>query len=143
MFEGVYRRLAYQSDIPRILCGDFNSPQQETTDGQLVTWGEKLEKNGEISGGEGRWAVGERSVLKGLAEYDLPDIFRLLNGYQIQEYSWFMRFKGRIAAKRRFDHIFASKSLNAVECQYLGEVVEQKLSDHAAIEAVFEPDERV
>lgn len=141
MFEGIYRRLACESNLPRILCGDFNSPKQETTDGQLITWGEKLEKNGEISGGDGRWAIGERSVLKGLAEYDLPDVFRLLNGYEVQGYSWFIKRKR--TTRRRFDHIFAAKSLNAVECQYLGEVVEQKLSDHAAIEAVFEPDERI
>ena len=27
MFEGIFKRLACTSKIPRILCGDFNTPQ--------------------------------------------------------------------------------------------------------------------
>ena len=140
MFEGIYQRLACRSGIPRILCGDFNSPQLERSDGRLVTWGEKIKRNGEIViDGDERWDAGERSVLEGLAEYDLPDVFRRVNGHQVQEFSWFMKRKERIVAKRRFDHIFASNALNAVECKYLGYVVERGLSDHSAIEALFEP----
>jgi len=141
MFEGIYRRLACRSDIPRILCGDFNSPQLERPNGRLVTWGEKIKPSGEIViiDGYERWDAGERSVLEGLAEYDLSDVFRRVNGHQVQEFSWFMKRKGRIVARRRFDHIFASNALNVVECKYLGHVVEQRLSDHSAIEALFEP----
>jgi exonuclease III len=141
MFEGIHQRLACQSDIPLILCGDFNSPQLERSDGRLVTWGEKIKRNGEIvlEDRYERWDAGERSVLEGLAKYDLPDVFRRVNGYQVQEFSWFMKRKERIVAKRRFDHVFASSALNAVKCEYLGYVVEQGLSDHSAIEALFEP----
>lgn len=32
-FEGIFKRLARHSEFPRILCGDFNSPQAEKTDG--------------------------------------------------------------------------------------------------------------
>ena len=140
MFEGIYRRLACQSDKPRILCGDFNSPQSETTDGRIITWGQRVKKDGGIvvKRGHERWDAGERSVLEGLAEYDLPDVFRGLNGYEVKAFSWFSKRKEKVT-RRRFDHIFASSVLNAVECQYLGNVVERKLSDHAAIEAVFEP----
>lgn len=141
MFEGIYRRLACRLDHPRILCGDFNSPQSETTDGRIITWGQRVRKDGEIvvKRGHERWDAGERLVLERLAKYDLPDVFRSLNGYEAQEFSWFMNRKGKVSTQRRFDHVFASSALNAVECQYLGNVVEQKLSDHAAIEAVFEP----
>jgi Endonuclease/Exonuclease/phosphatase family len=36
--EGIYRRLACPSVAPRILCGDFNTPQEEMTDGRLISW---------------------------------------------------------------------------------------------------------
>jgi endonuclease/exonuclease/phosphatase family metal-dependent hydrolase len=39
---------------------------------------------------------------------------------------------------RRFDHIFASNRLKTIECEYLSAWREDGLSDHAAIEAVFE-----
>jgi hypothetical protein len=48
MFEGIYRRLARESAIPRVLCGDFNSPQFETRDRRLVTWGQRVDPDGEI-----------------------------------------------------------------------------------------------
>ena len=44
MFEGIYRRLACSSDRPRILCGDFNTPQKEMADGEVVTWGQDTEE---------------------------------------------------------------------------------------------------
>lgn len=43
-FEGIYQYLARQSQRPRILCGDFNSPQLELKDGRTVLWGQKLAK---------------------------------------------------------------------------------------------------
>lgn len=140
MFEGIYQHLRNQSNRPRILCGDFNSPQLETTDGRIVTWGQKIRKDGEIATKRGyeKWDAGERSVLEGLAEYDLLDVYRELNRYEVQAFSWISKRKGKVT-QRRFDHVFASGVLNAVECQYLGYVLEQCLSDHAAIEAVFEP----
>ena len=139
MFEAIEGHLARQSNRPRILCGDFNSPQLEMTDGQIVTWGQRVRKDNIIvvKRGRKRWDAGERSVLEGLAKYDLPDVFRSLYGYEVEAFSWFSKNKGKVT-QRRFDHIFASSALNAVKCQYLVEVVEQRLSDHAAVEAVFE-----
>ncbi|MGH8065722.1 MAG: hypothetical protein ACRERE_10925 [Candidatus Entotheonellia bacterium] len=40
---------------------------------------------------------------------------------------------------RRFDHVFASTSLNPLSCTYLQKFRESGLSDHAALEAVFLP----
>jgi exonuclease III len=137
-FEGIFKRLACKSDIPRILCGDFNTPQAETPDGQIVTWGQTAKRH-VIKRGHKRWDAGERSVVQDLAEYDLPDVFRSLHGYQVQEFSWCVYRKGRCVAQRRFDHIFASKSLNPVECKYLHPFRTKGLSDHSAIEARFRP----
>ena len=140
MFEGIFKFLARLSyNYPRILCGDFDSPQAETRSGEVITWGQDILKDGQVrfSDKEGRWDAGERSVIQGLAEYNLYDIFRLLNGYESQEFSWLLRWKGKIIAKRRFDHIFAAKTFNPDTCRYIHSFREDSLSDHSAIEATF------
>ena len=122
-FEGIFKHLAKPSEIPRILCGDFNSPKLETPDGRTAVWGQKVMANGDIEDPLGdRWALGERSVILDLADYNLPDIFRLLNGYEPQDFSWAVWRKGKIVSRRRFDHIFASQELNPVKFQYLHDV---------------------
>jgi endonuclease/exonuclease/phosphatase family metal-dependent hydrolase len=35
--RAIYRRLAENSEIPRILCGDFNTPRAECPDGRVIT----------------------------------------------------------------------------------------------------------
>ncbi|GAI74240.1 unnamed protein product, partial [marine sediment metagenome] len=96
-------------------------------------------KDGQVrfSDKEGRWDARERSVIQGLTEYNLYDIFRLLNGYESQEFSWLLRRKGKIIARRRFDHIFAAKTLNPDTCDYIHSFRKELLSDHSAIEATF------
>ena len=140
--EGLYAGLAKPSKTPRILTGDFNAPQYELPSGELVTWAQKVMPNGTVRtrkqfrGGSGiRWDEGERQVLSGLAEFGFRDAFRLLYGYDVAEYSWAMQRKGK-SIKRRFDHVFAS--LQPVECNYLHEWREAKLSDHSPIETVFD-----
>jgi hypothetical protein len=64
----------------------------------------------------------------------LPDIFRLLHGYSVPAASWY----ARSGTGRRFDHIFAARTLGPIRCAYL-DVSGQKLSDHAPIEALFAP----
>ena len=121
-FEGLFARLACDSERPRILCGDFNSPKAELPDGTTLTWGRP----------PGRWDAGERSVLVGLAAYDLPDVFRELHGFERQEFSWCWHGRGREVG-RRFDHVFASRRLQAHVCRYVHEVRQDRLSDHSAI----------
>jgi len=138
--EGIFKFLARPSyNYPRILCGDFNSPQAETRSGEIITWGRDILEDGQVrfSDKDRRWDAGERSVIQGLAEYDLYDIFRLLNGYETQEFSWLLQRKGKIIARRRFDHIFAAKTLNPDTCHYIHPFREELLSDHSAIEATF------
>jgi endonuclease/exonuclease/phosphatase family metal-dependent hydrolase len=150
MLEGLYAGLAHPSTTPRLLCGDFNTPQLERPTGEVVTWGQRLNRKGiavirqHMRGGEGvRWDRGERHVLQGLAAYDLHDVYRTLHGYATQAYSWcpYRKDPHRQARLmgRRFDHCFASGSLNPVSCMYLHGFRESGLSDHAALEVVFSP----
>ena len=136
-FEGLYHGLANVSKHPRILCGDFNSPMDELQDGTVRTWGQSP-RTGKIRPGKTRWDDGERNVIEGLADYDLPDVFRLINGYTFEAHSWFLK-RGKKVIGRRFDHIFASNILNPIWCRYRHDVLQMKLSDHAAIEAEFRP----
>ena len=66
---------------------------------------------------------------------------RKLHKYQVppqRGFSWYWKGK-RHRIGRRFDHVFASRDLNAVRCQYLHSLREAGLSDHSAIEVDFEP----
>ena len=139
MFEAVFSRLARTTSTLRILCGDFNSPQLELLDGRVVTWGQKLDRSGVVrapSARMERWDRGERSVLQGLAAFDLIDIFRRLHGFGAQEWSWYWR-SGERRIGRRFDHVFASSALDAKACRYLHALREGGLSDHSPIEVDF------
>ena len=122
-FEGVYRGLASTSDIPRILCGDFNSPKEELPTGEIVPWSRRDE----------RWADGELSVISGLAKFGLEDVYRQQHGYPLHSFSWY----AKNGTRRRFDHIFASRSLRVSDCDYVQDWRQDGLSDHSGIEAVF------
>jgi len=91
---------------------------------------------------EERWDMAERQVLQGLRGYDLSDVFRAKHPYGQEEFSNYTNNRGKHIG-RRFDHIFASHLLEVVECEYLQELRVQKLSDHAPIEALFTPKERI
>lgn len=147
MLEGIYKRLAHNSAISRIVCGDFNAPQRELPSGYTVTWGQEICENGQIScegswrdqqGREDtseRWDAAERNIFERLADYDLRDVYRTLHGYKVEGYSHYVQKR----VGRRFDHVFASASLNAVWCEYLHPLREEGLSDHSPIMVVFEP----
>jgi exonuclease III len=150
MLEGLYRGLARASIAPCLLCGDFNTPQLELPTGEVVTWGQRINRKGvavirtHLRGGEGsHWDRAERQVLQGLASYDLHDVYRRLHGYTMQAYSWYPQRKDphRQAQMmgRRFDHGFASASLHPVSCTYLQMFREKGLSDHAGLAIVFRP----
>lgn len=132
MFEAIYKRLAQSCAHHRILCGDFNTPQAESTAGVVTTWADRYPDVFD------RWNKGELGVLTGLGEFDLPDIFRKLNGYKAKDVTWVWKGKAEHVG-RRFDHVFASTRLNARSCRYHHAWREDGLSDHSAIEAVFDP----
>ena len=83
-----------------------------------------------------RWIRGERSVIADLREFALPDVFRELNGYEAEEFSWYWRGRERQIG-RRFDHVFASHRLRPIACNYAHEGRESGRSDHSAIVVEF------
>jgi exonuclease III len=137
--EGIFHRLARACPFPRVLCGDFNTPQDELPTGEVITWGQRKMTDGlyAIPRGKERWDRGERDVLVGLGGFDLPDVYRLLHGYGASEFSWFWKAKEREIG-RRFDHVFASRRLNATACRYLHGPRVVGLSDHAPVEVDFQ-----
>jgi exonuclease III len=124
-FEAIYRRMGVGPNVPKILCGDLNAPKYELEDGTIVAWGRR-----------GRSADAELSVTGGLVTFDMVDAFRSLHGYRTTAVSWAAR-RGATLFGYRLDHLFASRSLEAVQCVYHWDLVERGVSDHAAIEACF------
>jgi len=138
--EGIYKALAYKAQYPRILCGDFSTPQEELIDGRIVTWGQKRKRTGEITLQKywgHRWDTAERNILEKLGQFDLIDVYRKIHSTR-PEYSILENSDG-LRTSRRYDHVFASESLNPTECRYLHYLREKKLSGHAAIEVDFKP----
>ena len=67
---------------------------------------------------------------------DVVDAYRTLHGYRRQEFSWFLR-RGATQVGRRFDHVFCSQNLKLSRCEYLHELRDAGLSDHAPLEVDF------
>lgn len=144
VLRDIYLRLGSQADAPRILSGDFNTPQTELRNGEVVTSGQRLRASGtwelarRIQGGSGEeWDAAERAVLTGLSHFDLEDSFRSLHEFEREEHSWYFGGLGRQIG-RRFDHVFASRRLRVRRCEYLHELRTNGLSDHSPIEADFD-----
>lgn len=131
--EALFARLARPCERHRILCGDLNTPRFESSEGEVETFASNRPEH------VVRWDAAERSLLTGLAEWDLCDAFRDLNGYERRDVSWVMHTRARRKAAHRLDHVLASASLRPLWCDYLHGWREAGLSDHSAIEALFEP----
>ncbi len=131
--ELLFAALARPSERHRILCGDLNSPRYESEDGEVATFASNHPEDME------RWDAAERSLLLGLSDWGLPDVFRSRNGYGRRDVSWVMHTRARRKHAHRLDHIFASRSLGATYCDYVHEWREAGLSDHSAMEAIFAP----
>ena len=143
--EGLYKGLAIHSKRKRILCGDFNTPQDELLKYGVCTFAQKINKKGVpklrkiFRGGSGnRWDQGERNVLEGLKEFNLVDAYRQLHPIPKKAYSFVIERKGRVVAKRRFDHFFLSKEFKIKSIEYLHQFRESGLSDHSPLEVVIE-----
>ena len=131
--EALFAELARTATRHRILCGDLNTPRYESEEGETETFASNHPFD------EGRWDAAERSLLVGLAEWDLPDVFRALNGYGRRDVSWVFHTRARRKAAHRLDHVLASAALRAIHCDYVHEWREAGLSDHSAMEVIFEP----
>jgi exonuclease III len=139
-FEGLYAFLKTNKS-QKILTGDFNSPKAEFANGEVITWGQKINASGKVRiainpkwkhqcSGE-RWDLAERSIIESHSEIQLKDVFRSLNGYADDSGSWFTN-KG---VGRRYDHIFCSNNFHIKSCSYKQKPRLIKLSDHSPIVA--------
>jgi exonuclease III len=108
-------------------------PRWESAEGEVETFALHH------PGLEERWDAAERSLVVGLEEWGLRDVFRALNGYDRRDVSWVFHTRARRRAAHRLDHVLASPSLGPSHCDYIHEWREAGLSDHSAIEAVFDP----
>jgi exonuclease III len=135
---GIYQTLSLQVHRPRLLCGDFNAPQYEHENGEIITWGYVKRRSGYILKDPRQHEL-ELLMLQELSAYDLHDVYRRLHGYaeQTREEGWSWSCRERF--KYRFDHLFASETLSPMQAQYLNSFLELRLSDHRPLEVVFAP----
>jgi exonuclease III len=141
LLAGVYHTLATTAQHPRLLCGDFNAPQYERENGEIITWG-YLKRHGDYILKYPRQHELELGILRGLSAHDLHDAYRELHGYdgQTQEEGWSWCYRDRVTY--RFDHLFASHALCPVQALYLHTFRQSRLSDHVPLEVLFEPASR-
>ncbi|APX95231.1 endonuclease/exonuclease/phosphatase family protein [Natronorubrum daqingense] len=126
IFETVFQRILNGEERHRILAGDFNSPDTELADGQVVTY--INDKDPKI---RDRWRNAALNILKGLGHVGMVDVFRYQWGYGDVD------TLDESFGNSRFDHIIASEELNPIDCFYDRESFEH--SDHAALIADFDP----
>ena len=144
MLEGVLSVVAAAHPARQILCGDFNLPQLETVEGQIVTWAERVgsTESAKIRRrwrglSAVRWDQAERGVIEGGPNKILIDAYRHLHGYGRQDFSWFLKRK-ELRIGRRFDHVFCSLEVTVLACEYLHHLREEGLSDRSALELDFD-----
>ncbi|MGG7377568.1 hypothetical protein ACQ7B2_01840, partial [Escherichia coli] len=63
--EAVAALLAQPSDVPRVLCGDLNTPRRELADGTLLTFAHDSKGRLRPERGE-RWDRAERALVRDL-----------------------------------------------------------------------------
>jgi endonuclease/exonuclease/phosphatase family metal-dependent hydrolase len=130
-FEAIRRRVDGSAQRPRVLCGDFNAPGRENSDGPLFhTWG-----GWPGAEDQERWFEAETRLL---TNPSMPDVYRAVHeGAEVFPAS---HHTGPKRTPHRYDYIFASKELRPESCDYLTAWLEpsderKRLSDHAAVEA--------
>lgn len=126
-FEAIRRRIDAAANRPRILCGDFNTPQAED-DATVTTWADAHPAFRE------RWDAAERDILE---HPELRDTYRASRGGGERfPASHFTR-----GTARRYDHVFASAELltTSKAVKYRRDWLDAGLSDHAAMEVELQP----
>ncbi len=123
--EAVAAHLRQPSDVPRVLCGDLNTPRREHADGSLLTFAH--DSNGRLRPERGeRWDAAERALIR---ELGWVDAFRAVNGYGTRDASW--TFKGDKGGWR-LDHVLVD-GLEVVAAAYAHEWRRAGLSDHSPL----------
>lgn len=137
--EAVRAALAVPSEHHRVLLGDLNTPRAETSAGEVITFGQRVRKDGAVRviRGHERVDAAERGVLEGLREFGFRDAFRSVHGYGVAGVSWRSHHANRNPF--RLDHAFVSAGIEPLEARYHEEVMTppDTLSDHAVLEIVI------
>lgn len=118
VLKALYQRLALPKQTNRLVCGDFNLPLKETADGQIITAGQALNKDGTARIVNALLHQAELDLMVGLGQYGFYDLYRLHYGYEQEEYSWFHHGKTGF----RCDHVLAAAptlTLSKWKCRYL------------------------
>ena len=126
--EAVSAALAGDSDVPRVLVGDLNTPQYESREGEVRSFART--RSGRIRPTHGeRHDRAELGLVVGLREHGYVDAFRAVHGYARRDRSWLYP-NGKTGF--RLDHVIV-RGLEPVACEYEHGWREARLSDHAAI----------
>ena len=136
-FEALGAALAAERR-PALLAGDLNTPQYESREGEVQSFA--VTRSGRIRPALGeRHDRAERGVITGLTGAGWRDAFRSLHGYGRRDRSWKPAFRH---PGYRLDHVLVSPGVRVLGCDYRHEWREEGLSDHSAIWAEVEVDER-
>ncbi len=125
--EGLFERMRAARDRPHILAGDFNSPKAETADGDVIPFAPPR---------SGRGREAELLLHTGLREHGMADAFRAVNGYAVEEASWFWHNRSQTGGYR-LDHVVASSHFTCIASAYHHEPRLNRLSDHSPLWATL------
>jgi exonuclease III len=126
--EAVHAALATDSDVPRALVGDLNTPQYESREGEVQSFART--RSGRIRPTHGeRHDRAELGLIVGLREHGYVDAFRAVHGYARRDRSWLYPH-GKTGF--RLDHVIV-RGLQPVAREYEHAWRDARLSDHAAM----------
>jgi exonuclease III len=131
--QAVRRGLATPGSVPRVLCGDLNTPRRELPDGTTISFAR--DSRGRLRPERGpEWDAAELGIVPGLRELGYRDAFRTCHGYGSRSPSWTWKAIAGHDGGWRLDHTFLSAGLFPLACQYHHHWREEGLSDHSALE---------
>jgi exonuclease III len=132
--QAVRAGLQRTPSMARVLCGDLNTPRRELESGEVVSFAR--DSRGRLRPERGTdWDEAELSVVPGLRELGYRDAYRFLHGYESREPSWTWQVISGHGGGWRLDHLFTSRELQPVACNYHHAWRDARLSDHSALEA--------
>jgi exodeoxyribonuclease-3 len=105
------------SRVPRVLCGDLNTPRRELPDGTTISFAR--DSHGQLCPERGpEWDAAELGIVPGLRDLGYRDAFRTCHGYASRSPSWTWKTIAGHDGGWRLDHTFLSTGLFPLACQY-------------------------